>query len=174
LERLEGVPYASEKISEVDLGVGHSLISSKSTDKVRVCPTALRQSPHSGIFPIFVPPSTPQALFCTSSHPDHFLFLDIETFYPWGIDYPQPLDALPGKLLGRQNKGLAHPRAMDPRRCALRFLTIHDTEGTFGNGPLTIDFQAIEDLPTNVLDALATRTLVGHNLDFDRSFNLSR
>ena len=49
----------------------------------------------------------------------------------------------------------------------LRFLTVHDTEGTFGSDPLTIDLQANPDLPGNVREALATCTLVGHNLDFD-------
>ena len=51
----------------------------------------------------------------------------------------------------------------------MRFLTIHDTEGTFGAEPLTIDFQENPELPANVLEALSTRTLVGHNLDFDLS-----
>jgi DNA polymerase III epsilon subunit-like protein len=49
----------------------------------------------------------------------------------------------------------------------LRFLTIHDTEGAFGSDPLTIDLQATPELPGNVREALATCTLVGHNLDFD-------
>ena len=51
----------------------------------------------------------------------------------------------------------------------MRFLTVHDTEGTFGAQPLTIDFQANPELPANVLEAFATRTLAGHNLDFDLS-----
>ena len=49
----------------------------------------------------------------------------------------------------------------------MRFLTVHDTEGTFGSDPLTIDLQASPELPGNVRKALATCTLVGHNLDFD-------
>jgi hypothetical protein len=97
------------------------------------------------------------------------LFLDIETFYPWIESYSQPPVSSPGYLIGRRSKGLSHRWAADPRRCALRFLTIHDTGGTFGAQPLTIDFQANPELPANVLEALATRTLVGHNLDFDLS-----
>ena len=36
-----------------------------------------------------------------------------------------------------------------------------------GTTPSTIDFQDNQELPANVLKALAIRTLVGHNLDFD-------
>ena len=113
-----------------------------------------------------IPPSTPQSGFCTPSNPDRLISLDTETFYPWDPDYPQP-EAPPGTLLRRQNKGLAHPWAKDPRRCALRFLTVHDTEGTFGSDPLTIDLQTTPELPSDIQQALATSTLVGHNLDFD-------
>ena len=116
---------------------------------------------------LIIPPSTPQASFCTPTHPERLLFLDIETFYPWGGSYSQPPEKPPGYLLRKANKGEAHPWAKDPRRCALRFLTIHDSEGIFGDYPLTIDFQATSELPANVLEALSTRTLIGHNLDFD-------
>ena len=122
-----------------------------------------------GIFLESIPPSTPQADFCTPSHPELFVFLDLETFHPYEGDYPQPLDKTAAQLLRKKNKGEAHPWAKDPRRCVLRFLTIHDTEGTFGPEPLTIDFQANPELPANVLDALANRTIVAHNADFDLS-----
>jgi DNA polymerase I-like protein with 3'-5' exonuclease and polymerase domains len=51
----------------------------------------------------------------------------------------------------------------------MRFLTVHDALGIFGAEPLTIDLQASPDLSENVLEALSTWTLVGHNLDFDLS-----
>ena len=114
-----------------------------------------------------IPPSTPQAPFCTPSHPERLVFLDLETFHPYEGDYPQPPDKTVAQLLRKQNNGEAHPWAKDPRRCALRFLTVHDTEGTFGSVPLTIDLQENSVLPDHVREALATCTLVGHNLDFD-------
>jgi DNA polymerase-1 len=116
---------------------------------------------------VYVPPSTPQAVFCTATDPDRLLLLDIETFYPWGSKYPQPPESTPGSHLRKQNKGEAHPWAKDPRRCVLRFLTIHNTDGTLGSNPLTIDFQTDPNLSDSVREALATCTLVGHNLDFD-------
>jgi hypothetical protein len=42
-------------------------------------------------------------------------------------------------------------------------LAISVTEGTFGSDPLTIDLHANPALPGNLREALATRTLVGHN-----------
>jgi 3'-5' exonuclease len=121
---------------------------------------------NTSVFIKSVPPSTPQASFCVPTHPARLLFLDIETFYPWGSEYPQPQTAEPGKLLRRQNRGQGHPWAADPRRCAIRFLTVHDTLGTFGPESLTIDLQTSE-LPMHVREALFDCTLVGHNLDFD-------
>jgi DNA polymerase I-like protein with 3'-5' exonuclease and polymerase domains len=116
---------------------------------------------------LVLPPSAPQVSFCVPTHPERSLYLDTETFYPWEGSYSQPPDKTVAQLLRKKNKGEAHPWAKDPRRCALRFLTIHDTEGTFGSEPLAIDFPANPELPANVLETLATRTLVGHNLDFD-------
>jgi 3'-5' exonuclease len=134
---------------------------------MRVCPDGRIIRPDPGEISREIPPSTPQASFCTPSHPERLVFVDLETFHPYEGDYPQPSDKTVAQLLRKKNKGEAHPWAKDPRRCALRFLTIHDTEGTFGSEPLTIDFQANSELPANVLDALANRTIVGHNIDFD-------
>jgi DNA polymerase-1 len=117
-----------------------------------------------------IPPSISQASFCVPTHPERLLFLDIETFYPWSNNYPQPVIKPSGtSLLKLQSMGKAHPWAKDPRRCALRFPTVHDTEGTFGDYPLTIDLHAHPDLPENVLEAFSNCTLVAHNADFDLS-----
>jgi hypothetical protein len=167
LERIGGVVLQSEENSnaESDSSVGPGLTPSESSPKVGGGPLVLRQSPHSGIFSFSIPPSTPQASFCTPSDPGRLIFLDGETFYPWDSSYPQPPESTPG--LRKQNTRKAHPWAKDPRRCVLRFLTIHDTEGTFGSEPFTIDFQADPNLADSVREALANCTLVGHNLDFD-------
>ena len=90
--------------------------------------------------------------------------MDIETFYPWEQSYSQPTDKTPAQLERRRNREEAHPYAVDPRRCALRFLTISD--GT--EEPITFDYQA-GPLPAKVFDALAGHTLVFHNADFDTS-----
>jgi hypothetical protein len=113
------------------------------------------------VFPDSIPPSTPQAGFCIPSTPEKLVHLDTETFYPYSEDYPQP-ESPPGKLLLRQKRGLAHPWAKDPRRCALRFLTfLHP-----GEKSVTIDL-SVSPIPPEVLEAIASYTLVGHNLDFD-------
>ena len=140
LERIGGVVLQSEENSnaESDSSVGQGLTPSESSPKVGGGPLVLRQSPHSGIFSFSIPPSTPQASSCTPSDPGRLIFLDGETFYPWDSSYPQPPESTPS--LRKQSKRKAHPWAKDPRRCVLRFLTIHDTEGTFGSEPFTIDF----------------------------------
>ena len=151
----------SEKVVDTDLS------PSDLSNKPWTVSTCRRLTPHSSVFSILIPPSTPQAAFCIPFHPERLLFLDIETFCPWDGSYSQPPDKTPVQLLRKQNKGEAHPWAKDPRRCVLRFLTVHDTESTFGSSPLTIDFQENPELPANVLEALANCTIVGHNLDFD-------
>ena len=108
-----------------------------------------------------IPPSSPQAGFCTPSTPDRFLYFDTEPFYPYSGDYLQP-ESNPGTLLRRQNRKLAHPWAKDSRRCALRFLTVYG----LGQEPLTIDLLA-SPIPPEVMEAFGSCTLVGHNLDFD-------
>ena len=167
--RSEGWSQVSEqiKITEFDSDLDHHLTLSGSNTKVGVVQVVQVQTPNSKVFSICLPPSSPQAPFLSATHPEHLLFLDVETFYPWDGGYSQPAESAPGSLLRRRNKGLAHPWAKDPRRCALRFLTVHDAEGTFGSDPLTIDLQASPELPGNVREALATCALVGHNLDFD-------
>ena len=150
---------SKSKSSESDSDLDHHLTLSGSNTKVGVVQVVQVQTPNSKVFSICLPPSTSQAPFLSATHPDHLLFLDVETFYPWDGSYSQPAESTPGSLLRRRNKGLAHPWAKDPRRCALRFLTVHDTEGTFGSEPLTIDFQANPELPAIVLEAFATRTL---------------
>ena len=108
-----------------------------------------------------IPPSSPQAGFCTPSTPDRFLYFDTEPFYPYSGDYLQP-ESNPGTLLRRQNRKLAYPWAKDSRRCALRFLTVYG----LGQEPLTIDLLA-SPIPPEVMEAFGSCTLVGHNLDFD-------
>ena len=168
-EPIGGMVQVSEqiKITASDSDLDHHLTLSGSKAKVVVVQVVQVQTPNSRAFSICLPPSTPQAPFLSATHPEHLLFLDVETFYPWDGSYSQPAESAPGSLLRRQNKSEAHPWAKDPRRCALRFLTVHDREGTFGSDPLTIDLQASPELPGNIQEALATYTLVGHNLDFD-------
>ena len=165
-EGVGGVAQVFEQpgVDEFSSNLCHPVISSKSTRERGV---AQVETLNSDVSLISLPPSTPQARFLSATKPEHFLFLDVETFYPWDKGHLQPSVYSPGYLIRRQNKALAHPWAKDPRRCALRFLTVHDTEGTFGAQPLTIDLRANPDLPGNVREALAACTLVGHNLDFD-------
>src|SRR5262245_9306924 len=95
-----------------------------------------------------------------------YLYLDLETFYPYpdsliSVDIPQPIVSDPNVLRRRQKRGLAHPYAKDPRRCALRFITIQSGDTLRSHdmfeGPVPKDFRQL----------IATSTLVGHNLDFD-------
>jgi DNA polymerase I-like protein with 3'-5' exonuclease and polymerase domains len=90
-----------------------------------------------------------------------YIYLDIETFYPWpgDGDFPQPKNL----KLSRQLKGLAHPYAKDSRRCALRFVTVQTEEGLE-----TFDVLGSKlVLPLHIQEHLVNRTIVGHNLDFD-------
>ena len=109
----------------------------------------------------------PRANFCVPSHPERFVYLDLETFYPFGVEYPQPPTYTLGQLVKRQREGKSHPYASDPRRCAIRFFTIYVSDGSLEKEPMTIDLIENPDLPPTVLDAIANSTLVGHNLDFD-------
>lgn len=118
-----------------------------------------------------IPPAAPQAAFCNATHPEHLVYLDIETFYPWPSsagEYPQPELSSPGLLARKERRQEAHPYARDPRRCALRFLTLFDPEG-IGPEPVSTDYLACPQLPPGILHLLANSTLVGHNLDFDLS-----
>jgi DNA polymerase I-like protein with 3'-5' exonuclease and polymerase domains len=93
-----------------------------------------------------------------------YLYLDIETFYPWPSDgkFPQPKNL----KLSRYFKGLAHPYAKDSRRCALRFLTVQTEEAHRIFDLLSVPGGRLS-LPSTILEQLQNRTLVGHNLDFD-------
>ena len=120
-EPIGGMVQVSEqiKITESDSDLDHHLTLSGSNTKVGVVQVVQVQTPNSRVFSICLPPSTPQAPFLSATHPEHLLFLDVETFYPWDGSYSQPAESAPGSLLRRRNKGLAHPWAKDPRRCAL-------------------------------------------------------
>ena len=122
--------------------------------------------PESGFLAGYIPPSTPKAHFNTEKPTLGLLPLDIETFYPWPGqgDFPQPPEAADSlkKLKNRQSLGKAHPYAKDPRRCAIRFLTI-ELDGVL----YTHDFLTDPELPAKLKYALAHSVLIGHNLDFD-------
>ena len=143
------------------------ITSSESTLKPGVAQVGQVKPPKNGIYLNSIPPSTPQAPFCIAAHPERFTSVDLETFYPFEGDFPQPSTFTPGQLATRQREGKGHPYASDPRRCAIRLLTIYDSLGTFGPTPLTIDLIETPDLSPEVLTALAESTLIGHNLDFD-------
>ena len=115
-----------------------------------------------------IPPSTPWATFRNATAPAHLVYLDIETFYPWPSagDYLQPELSSPGLLARKERRQEAHPYAKDPRRCALRFLTIYYPK-KFGPEPISIDIFANPQVASIGLHVTRTATLVGHNLDFD-------
>lgn len=125
------------------------------------------EPPCSPLFLNSIPPSTPQVAFCNATHPERLTCLDLETWYPYDDTYSQPATYTTLQLATRQRSGKAHPYAADPRRCAIRLLTIHDSLDTFGPTPITIDLAVTPNLPPEVLKALAESTLIGHNLDFD-------
>jgi DNA polymerase I-like protein with 3'-5' exonuclease and polymerase domains len=90
--------------------------------------------------------------------------LDIESYYPWPGegDYPQPLKLTLKQLEKRRLEHKAHPYAKDSRRCALRFITV------WWEGAIYVhDYRTDPVLPDWLLQALAARTIIGHNLDFD-------
>jgi len=127
---------------------------------------AEKEGPKEAKRTIWIPPSIPPVPFCTATHPDRLLFLDIETFYPWPSagDYPQPKLSSPGLLTRKERRREAHPYAKDPRRCALRFLNVQCGDDL----PITHDMmdEPVSDL---LRDLIASSTVVGHNLDFDIS-----
>jgi DNA polymerase I-like protein with 3'-5' exonuclease and polymerase domains len=107
-------------------------------------------------FPIIVPPSTPAAGFCIATHPERYIGLDLETFYPWPSE-----GEISSKERKRRKEGKAHLYAKDPRRNVIRLLTIHD-----GTQIRTFDFFT-ETVPDDVRDLLRNSTLIIHNADFD-------
>jgi DNA polymerase I-like protein with 3'-5' exonuclease and polymerase domains len=118
---------------------------------------------------LFIPDSTASGPFCIPANPERFLFLDLETYYPWpgvcqdnGERFPQPKQTDPGELKRRQKRSAAHPWAKDPRRCASRFLTVQYDEDL----PITHDMMD-GPIPDSLRDLIASSILVGHNLDFD-------
>jgi DNA polymerase I-like protein with 3'-5' exonuclease and polymerase domains len=120
-------------------------------------------TPDSGEFAnqkILIRQSTAQAGFCIATRSELFVAIDLETFYPWDAE-EQPKQSDPGQLKRRQKRGQAHPYAKDPRRCAIRFVTIHADRGLqthdMFDGPI----------PDWIQELLRTRTILGHNLDFD-------
>jgi DNA polymerase-1 len=93
------------------------------------------------------------------------LGLDIETWYPWPENAPdlsQPDTLTSAQLRRRRDDGKAHPWAKDPRRCCIRLLTVNLAGRLYLH-----DFHAEPLLPTWLVNALASCTLLGHNLDFD-------
>jgi DNA polymerase-1 len=116
--------------------------------------------------PFLVPPSTFSGAFYNPTHPERLLFLDTETSYPWPHqgDYPQPELSSPGLLQRKEKRREAHPWAKDPRRCALRFLTIQCGDYL----PVTHDMMD-GPIPESLRDLIASSTLIVHNLDFDIS-----
>jgi DNA polymerase-1 len=94
------------------------------------------------------------------------IYLDTETYYPWPAtasaeNIPQPESADPGVLRRRQNRKQAHPWAKDPRRCALRFLTIKIGD------QVRIHDMFTGPIPQELRDLLATGPICCHNADFD-------
>ena len=163
---MHGLKKEAEE-SELKTKRAPKAISSDSISNENECTDARFKTEYPAVFPKSIPPSTPQAAFCTPSHPELFAYLDLETFYPYGVEHPQPATYTAGQLAKRQREGKGHPYASDPRRCAIRFLTIFVSDGSLGKEPMTIDLFENPDLPPTVLDAIANSTLVGHNLDFD-------
>jgi DNA polymerase I-like protein with 3'-5' exonuclease and polymerase domains len=139
--------------------VDHSL-STTYEDETGSLPISRGLAPVESKRDIEIPDSTARAGFCIVTRPELFVALDLETFYPWGAE-EQPKQSDPGQLKRRQKRGLAHPYAKDPRRCAIRFLTIHTEDGIHTHdmyeGPV----------PEWIQELLRSRTIIGHNLDFD-------
>ncbi len=106
--------------------------------------------------PLFVPPSTPAAGFCVPTNPERKVGVDLETFFPWPSE--GEIDAQNRR---RRKDGKAHPYAKDPRRNAIRLLTI-DT----GIEVKVFDLFT-ESVPEDVRDLLRNSTLIIHNADFD-------
>ena len=102
------------------------------------------------------PPSTPAAGFSIATHPERFVGVDLETFYPWPSD-----GEISHKDRRRRKDGKAHPYAKDPRRNAIRLLSINT-----GTEVRVFDLFA-EAVPDDVRDLLRNCTLIIHNADFD-------
>jgi Protein of unknown function (DUF3631)/Domain of unknown function (DUF3854) len=84
----------------------HSL-DARTYDRLRPDGRIIRPGP--GEISKDIPPSTPQASFCTPSHPEGFLYLDSETFYPWGESYSQPPIRLSPSFCGRRTRARLIP-----------------------------------------------------------------
>jgi DNA polymerase I len=103
-----------------------------------------------------IPPSTPQANFCIPTHPERFVGVDTETFYPWPEE-----GEITAQERRRRKDGKAHKWAKDPRRNVLRLVSISsETE--------TRVFDLLQEtIPDEVRDLLRNSTLIVHNADFD-------
>jgi hypothetical protein len=102
------------------------------------------------------PPSIPAANFCTPIHPERKVGLDLETYFRWPPD-----GEISNQDRRRRKDGKAHVLAKDPRRNAIRLLSI-----STGTEVRVFDFFT-ETVPDDVRDLLRNSTLIIHNADFD-------
>jgi len=86
INELESRPDRSKKskISKksADLAVELKTLNTTTYESLRPDGRIIRPDP--GEISKEIPPSTPQAPFCVPTHPENLLYLDIETFYPYG------------------------------------------------------------------------------------------
>jgi DNA polymerase I-like protein with 3'-5' exonuclease and polymerase domains len=110
----------------------------------------------SAVLEISPPPSTPSAGFCIATHSERLVGVDTETFFPWPSE-----GEITAKERRRRKDGKAHLYAKDPRRNAIRLLTIStETE-------VRVFDLFTETVPDDVRDLLRNSTLILHNSDFD-------
>jgi DNA polymerase I-like protein with 3'-5' exonuclease and polymerase domains len=157
-EPIGGVVQVTEENLKDEFGpqLGPPLKPSESTLKQGWSKVVQVVPPKNEIFLKPPPPSTPAAGFCTPTHPERYIGVDLETFYPWPSD-----GEISNEDRRRRKDGKAHPYAKDPRRNAIRLLSIHD-----GTEVRVFDLFT-ETVPDDVRDLLRNSTLIIHNADFD-------
>ena len=102
------------------------------------------------------PPSTPAAGFCVPTNPERKIGVDLETFYPWPSE-----GEITAQERRRRKDGKAHLSAKDPRRNAIRLLTVNT-----GTEVKVFDLFT-ETVPDDIRDLLRNSTVIVHNADFD-------
>jgi DNA polymerase I-like protein with 3'-5' exonuclease and polymerase domains len=149
-----GVPPVSENIKiQKSAGTSQIVDSERLTLGRPGVPPLFR---FSGPCPHSPPPSTPAAGFCIATHPERFVGVDTETFYPWPSE-----GEITAQERRRRKDGKSHLYAKDPRRNVIRLLSIcNETE-------IRVFDLFTETVPDDVRDLLRNSTLIIHNADFD-------
>lgn len=149
--------------------------TSESTTKQGPAQVAQVKTPQKGICLLNAPPSTPQAGFCIATHPERFVAVDVETYYPWPSD-----GEITASERRRLHEGKAHKLAKDPRRNIIRLLSICIVVGVAH--PAQVETRVFDlsrqpepgvpiiytdQVPIYYRELLQNSTLIVHNADFD-------